>query len=312
MALFGKKKQAEPAAPQPTPEDDIQVMSGDASDFDNEDDNEGQTIDFDAIADDLNGDDDIIDLSKSGDAQTDDFAPTADFASSDTGLNADDDLDFNAVFDDGSPADTIPVATPYSDENPFGDGHVSAPAALPDIEPISDAPPLTYTAPLLTSDAVATAGVPASRKSFPLPLMLAAIGLLVALGAVGYYVLGSKSAPEDEPVVATNPALRAPMPDGSGPIRAPGAPANAVNQGIAVDGVPIAPGAVIQTGLTGPRPTVPLTPSLLKQLKDLWKKGANAKNKKDFAGARAAWTKMLQLRPNHPGVREAINKLPAA
>lgn len=311
MALFGKKKQAEPTAPQPTPEDDIQVMTGDASGFDNEDDKGGPAIDFDAIDNDMNGDDGIIQLSKPGNRQTDDFAPTADFASSDTNINADDDLDFNAVFDDGSPANTTSAASPYSDENPFGEGHVSPSAALPNIEPTSDAPQFTYTAPLLTSDAVATAGVPASRKSFPLPMLLAAIGLLVALGAVGYFVFGSKSAPPEEtPVVAAAPGLRARNPNGS--ISAPGAPGNAVNQGIAVDGVPIAPGAVIQTALVGQSPTVPLTPGLLKQLKDLWKKGAVAKNKKDIAGARAAWTKMLQLRPNHPGVQEAINKLPAA
>ena len=304
MALFGKKKQAEPTAPQPAPEDDIQVMSGDASDFEDEDENAGQTIDFDAIADELGDDDGIIDLSKPGAAQTDDFAPTANFASG----NADNDLDFDAVFDDGAPTDTIPIVTPATDANPFGDGAVSAPSGLPNIEPVSDAPPLTYTAPLLTSDAVATAGVPVARKS-PLPMLLAAIGLLAALGAVGYFVFGNKPAPEEEPVVATNPGLRARNP--VAPTSPSGGPANAVNPGIAVDGVPIAPGAVIQTGLVGPRPTVPLTPGLLKQLKDLWKKGAAAKNKGDIAGARAAWTKMLQLRPNHPGVQDAINKLPA-
>ena len=309
MALFGKKKQAEPTAPEPTPEDDIQVMSGDASDF-NEEENVGQTIDFDAIADDLDGGDDVIQLSKPGDSPNDNFAPTADFGAG----SASDDTDFNAVFDDGSPVNAMPVAAPETDENPFGTQDIGAPSGLPAIEPVSDAPPLTYTPPLLTSDAVATSGVPASRKSFPLPMLLAAIGLLAALGGVGYFVANSNSAPAEQPVVATNPGLSAPAPDASGPIPAPGASGNAVNQGIAVDGVPIAPGAVIRMGTSssGPSPTVPLTPGLAKQLKDLWKQGAAAKGQGDIAGARAAWTQMLRLRPNHPGIQSAIDKLPAA
>lgn len=57
-------------------------------------------------------------------------------------------------------------------------------------------------------------------------------------------------------------------------------------------------------------PTVPLTPGLQSQLKALWKQGADAKHRKDYAGARKAWTQMLTLRPGHPGVQEAINKLP--
>jgi hypothetical protein len=46
------------------------------------------------------------------------------------------------------------------------------------------------------------------------------------------------------------------------------------------------------------------------QLKTLWKQGANAKHRGDYAGARRAWTKILQLRPGHPGIQDAIDKLP--
>jgi cytochrome c-type biogenesis protein CcmH/NrfG len=47
------------------------------------------------------------------------------------------------------------------------------------------------------------------------------------------------------------------------------------------------------------------------QLKALWKKGADAKHKKDYAGAKAAWEQMLKIRPGDAAVEEAIKKLPA-
>ena len=58
------------------------------------------------------------------------------------------------------------------------------------------------------------------------------------------------------------------------------------------------------------RPVTALTPALAQQLKALWKQSADAKHRGDNAGARRAWTQMLQLRPGHPGVQDAINKLP--
>ena len=333
MALFGKKKKPEQAAPTagPTaePQDEIAVAGDDFSELD-EPDNGGQAIDFDAVADELGDDNGASMFGDStatattvtpfdGDAfgapapddslgatpaaSADAFASTADF-------NADDDLDFNSVFEDDSAAAVPIAATPVTDENPFGAGlnnetdFDGAPASGPiAIEPMSDAPPLTYTAPLLTSDAVATAGVPATRKSFPLPLLLGAIGLLIALGAVGFLVTRGKPATTEAPIVATNPPLRAPRPGG----------ASLVNLGASVDGVPIAPGAVGGApALVGGKMMPAPTPALLSQLKVLWKRGAAAKQKGDIAGARAAWTKMLQLRPGHPGVQSAIDKLPAA
>jgi hypothetical protein len=56
-------------------------------------------------------------------------------------------------------------------------------------------------------------------------------------------------------------------------------------------------------------PTPPLTPALKAQLKTLWQQGAAAKHRGDKAAAKRAWQKMLQLRPGHPGVQEAIDKL---
>ena len=343
MALFGKKKKAEPVASPAVPaveeQDEILVAGGDADELDFDENDGGQSIDFDAIADELDNDNGesmigtpLVDDTATAATAPDDFGSTADFGAGATALDADEDLDFDSVFDDGSPdaiaPDAIaPDAIPQAEENPFGAAPVAeAPASGGiAIEPVSDAPPLTYTPPLLTADAVATAGVPATRKSFPLPLLLGALGLLVALGAVGYLVTRGDSTPATPPVIATNPSLTTPATSPATaivPATATGiSPSTGISPatspavsglGASVDGVPIAPGA-FRSGapaLSGPRSTVP--PALLKQLKDLWKQGAAAKQRGDIAGARAAWTKMLQLRPNHPGVQSAINKLPAA
>ena len=354
MALFGKKKKAEQPAPQPNPEDEIQVVGGDADETDFDNDDGGQVIDFDAIADDLNEtgegselgdelddtngdsaatvpatvpDEDAFDLSGADDDMSA-FATTSGFettgASGNAGLNADDELDFDAVFDDGSNTAATPVVdSTTTADNPFDNALDSG----IDIEPVApvaanstvNAPPLTHTAPLTTTDIVASGNAPAVRRSLPLLPLLGAAGLLVALGVVGWTVFGPKNDAEDT-VVATTPAMQTEATPGEmapdeppGAVAAPGAPSNGVNPGIAVDGVPIAPGPVVRTAPlnSGPRPTVPLTPTLQKQLKDLWNKGAAAKRAQDFAGARAAWTQMLQLRPNHPGIQEAIDKLPA-
>lgn len=57
------------------------------------------------------------------------------------------------------------------------------------------------------------------------------------------------------------------------------------------------------------QPTAALPPVLKSQLKTLWQQGAAAKHRGDKAAAKRAWQKMLQLRPGHPGVQEAIDKL---
>ena len=325
MALFGKKKTAE-TTPQTNPQEDIEMVGDDVLFDETDGEDNGPTLDFDAIAQDLNAHEDDADmdsfLGKTGAQnaeQTFDTAP--DFATSHNATSIDDELDFEATFDDGSPAPLTASAPIQTDENPFG--------GLPDIEPISenqaatltaDAPPLTHTAPILTSDMAAGGYAPARKSPSLLPL-LGAAGLLAALGVVGWLVFGGASRPETTaPVIASSPPLQTPAigvapstgaaPATTGALSAPGAPSGAVNPGLAVDGVPIAPGAVVVTG--GLAPTVPLTPALQSQLKALWKQGAAAKRARNIAGARAAWTKMLQLRPNHPGVQSAIDKLPAA
>ena len=61
--------------------------------------------------------------------------------------------------------------------------------------------------------------------------------------------------------------------------------------------------------VTRPLPTR-LSPALQKQLDALWQQGADAKHRKNYSAARRAWTRILQLRPGHPGIQSAINQLP--
>lgn len=347
MALFGKKKPAATPAPQPNPEDYIHVVGGDADETGLEEADSGQVIDFDAIAQDLNAHDgdSTMDafLGRNSDPSVDATADTSHVAPDVSGAtNLDDEIDFGTNFDAGAPA--VPVTTVATETDMFGDAPDFGNA--PNIEPVvqapaapTHAPPMTYTAPILTSDLAANGSSPAMKKSLPLPMLLGAAGLLAALGVVGYLVFGGASKPEETaPVVASVPSSRAPgdmtgatasnsvMPNGAVP--APGGPSGAVNQGIAVDGVPIAPGAVVlQAPIGSVAPgkalgTAPatarggansnVTPAMKAQLKALWSKGANAKHSGKFAEARAAWTQMQTLRPNNAEVQAAIDKLPPA
>lgn len=42
----------------------------------------------------------------------------------------------------------------------------------------------------------------------------------------------------------------------------------------------------------------------------LWRNGAAAKHRGDYAAARKAWNRILELDPGHAGIQEAIDKLP--
>ena len=365
MALFGKKKPAATSAPQPNPEDYIQVMGGDADETGVEEADSGQVIDFDAIAQDLNAkdDDSTMDafLGRNSVVEAEAPADTSHVAPNISGAtNLDDEIDFGTHFDAGAPV--VPVTTVATNADMFD----AAPdfGNAPNIEPVMQAPGvqapevptraprMNHTAPILTSDLAASGSAPAMKKSLPLPMLLGAAGLLAALGVVGYLVFGGASKPEaSAPVIAARPAMPSgavpasggpsnampggampsgAMPSGampSGAVAAPGGPSGAVNQGIAVDGVPIAPGLVVRQApigavapatALGTAPALPLsaapdmTPAMKAKLKALWSKGANAKHSGKFAEARAAWTEMQKLRPGNAEVQAAIDKLPAA
>ena len=51
--------------------------------------------------------------------------------------------------------------------------------------------------------------------------------------------------------------------------------------------------------------------ALQAQLDALWKAGADAKHRGDNTAARNQWQRILELSPAHPGIQEAINKLPS-
>lgn len=65
---------------------------------------------------------------------------------------------------------------------------------------------------------------------------------------------------------------------------------------------------VVQAARVAP----PVAPAVKARLKALWKQGADAKHRNDFAGARRAWSQALKLAPNYPGFAESIAKLPSA
>ena len=358
-------------AQQTNPEDDIQVMGGDADETDIED-GGGQVIDFDAIADEL-GDDDgesamgdplgdgttaaaipqtatattdetAFDLSDQG--EDDIFGQTPGFETTGAQANADDELDFDTVFDDGSaPGDATgeaaSPAAPATDENPFGAATANVVSGAPAIEPVvagdaltENAPPLTHTPPMTTADMVSNGHAPVAKKSLPLLPLLGAAGLLAGLGVVGWLFLGPKP-PADDVAIATNPGVQAPAdgnmtgnvvpagsgvtPAGSGIVPAgSGIPVDATSPGIApvsASGAPVANQGIAVDG-------VPIAPGIVvrnatgaesqlqNQLKALWNQGAAAKRAKNYAAARAAWQEILRLDPGHKGIQEAINKLP--
>lgn len=67
--------------------------------------------------------------------------------------------------------------------------------------------------------------------------------------------------------------------------------------------------ATISPGTTRPAPNV--TPAVRARLKALWKQGADAKHRKDYAGARRAWKQALSIAPGYPGFAASIAKLPS-
>jgi outer membrane biosynthesis protein TonB len=186
------------------------------------------------------------------------------------------------------------------------------------------------------ADSFAVSGTP-PKKSLP-PALLAGIAVLVlaVLGAGLYFFVLAPGEVEDttpvttptevatppdvpvEPAPPADPAAQSAVPT---PAPAP-KPAAASKPAATTKPKPKpTPTPGVREGLTGqdgkglePGNTVlavqAVSPALQAELNRLWLEGANAKWRKDYAGARRAWTKMLQLRPGHPGVQSAIDKLP--
>ena len=160
---------------------------------------------------------------------------------------------------------------------------------------------------------------PVAKKS-PLVPILAGLVALALVGAGTFSFFKSQNAGEEvmdtqTPITSMRPAepgvsiparpvptttMRTTMAD-------PVAVANSIksaNPGIGANSGPVTPPKIVTAA------TVPLTPAMKVQLKKLWDLGAAAKKRRDYASARAVWTQALQLRPNHPGFQESIDKLP--
>lgn len=181
------------------------------------------------------------------------------------------------------------------------------------------------------------------------PILLAAglVFLLTAVGVGAYFAFFNAPAEVETPVVVTPPPRTAEAEPSVPAKTPPTTPAKAVPAGragippqnskapaiqpdgdkapavapqpamptpvpVMRDGMAGEPGKGLPPGTTVQivQPTQPLTPDLMAQLKTLWSQGAAAKHRGDNAGARRAWQQMLQLRPGHPGIQEAIDKLP--
>ena len=117
------------------------------------------------------------------------------------------------------------------------------------------------------------------------------------IASPGTKVPAIKPQPGNSAAVVPKPNMPTPvplMPDGMA-----GQPGKGTSTGTTVQivGSPVSPAASLPTTLQA-------------QLKALWKQGADAKHQRNYNGARQAWGKMLKLRPGHPGVKEAIEKLP--
>lgn len=145
------------------------------------------------------------------------------------------------------------------------------------------------------------------RKTSPVLPLLGAL-LLAGIGGGTYYFLTQRTPSDDE--LVTPPS----MPDRPRPPKPPAPPQSAPPQAVAqVPPANIAKPAAPKPVMAPAKPAAPMappTPQMQAQLKKMWKQGAAAKHRKDYATARRMWTQMLQMRPNHPGIQEAINKLP--
>ncbi|MDF2441533.1 MAG: hypothetical protein JWN98_2517 [Abditibacteriota bacterium] len=161
-------------------------------------------------------------------------------------------------------------------------------AAPVTMAPSMSAPPTSDAAPVNTPVRVA---IPVTRSA-------PSVVKRVKAGDAGI-VTSRAVAPALKPEAPGKPARMVPVRGVPTPVRAP-------------DGIAGSPGRHALRGsvvVARPVPSGRLSPQLQAQLKTLWERGARAKQNGDTAGARRAWQQILKLRPGHPGIQEAIDKL---
>lgn len=130
------------------------------------------------------------------------------------------------------------------------------------------------------------------KKKLPLAPIIGAVLALGVAGAAASFLTRDNS---EEEFAAAPPA---PAPPRQAPRQAPPAPIAPSNANVALSKP--APNAA-------PRP---LSPQMKTRLKALWKQGAAAKHRGDYAAARRIWRQGLQVQPNNRGFIESIAKLP--
>ncbi len=124
-------------------------------------------------------------------------------------------------------------------------------------------------------------------------------------------VARNPGAPEFAPSKPGEPPRMAPVQGAPTPVQPPdnleGTPGRrggrnevVISSPLVDSGAAMASGAAMVPGAAAVAP---------ERLKELWNQGAAAKQRGDIKAARRAWSKILQLSPGHPGIREALNKL---
>jgi hypothetical protein len=147
------------------------------------------------------------------------------------------------------------------------------------------------------------------KKKLPLVPILGTLAFLALAGGAASYFAGQSATETEEtaPALSSQTATR------------PAAPAqNAMPDQTAasVKVVKLKPVPVVVDPLPAGATVSPVNPGIaptsaqMSQLKALWKRGAAAKHRGDYAGARRYWNQGLKIQPDNVGFRESIAKLP--
>lgn len=297
MALFGKKTDDAPAAP-------TSGTTGNAP-ADN-------TFDFDAITRDL----DAQNGPSSFDALLSQPVSPANAQNAAPPTSAFDTLDNDPLGLSASPNPPVNSAVPVASPDSVLNAPLSPATATPTtgVAPTGNAP---------APDVAPLSPAPKAKKSLPLIPVLGVLGLVaVAIGAQMFMV---NSAPPTPDPAASPPGGR-PVGESAPTVSPANTATNSAASSSSVSSAPprspgIAPPGVVPSRAPdvairvpvvqkAPSATAGLDPGLAQRLKAYWKQGADAKRRGDYAAARQAWQAALQLRPQHPGFQDAIDKLP--
>ena len=129
------------------------------------------------------------------------------------------------------------------------------------------------------------------KKKLPLVPIVGALAVLGLAGGAATFLMGGGESEDEIAAPALAPRAKP--------------PASAQTETMSVTpqaAAPAKPGIV--------NPGIAPASAQLAQMKALWKQGADAKHKGDFAGARRYWQQGLKIQPTNKGFQESIAKLP--